>query len=209
MTVTTDEGQTEVVAPARPKKTRARPGYAQVKCSHCAGTGHEPGAEIPRSWLPYYERLQELGQVRRERQFLRGKYGEELRSEVYAEIRPAVEEAESIGMTQEDCADALGIGRMALYNIMTGKVGGQGADVHAEKVAARLNAVVPEGHAVRRQAGRRPASSRPRADQKWTDEEVEILKNVALTDQECADQLGRSRKGVQMKRDRLGVRGGE
>ena len=101
------------------------PGKVRPPCTRCLGTGHEPEATIPEAWLPVYEKLQALGREREQWRYARGPSGSAHRATIYRKIRTVVEDAEDAGMTQEEIATALGIGRMALYNILTHQAGGE------------------------------------------------------------------------------------
>lgn len=68
--------------------------------------------------------LKVLGARRAEHSTSRRTAGRIALDAVYADIRAVVPEAERVGLTRIQVAEALGIGRAALYNILSGKAGG-------------------------------------------------------------------------------------
>lgn len=139
--------------------------------------------EVRRSWKAVAEQLAKAGVRRADHSSRRGRVGAALREPVQDEIRRLWRTAAELGMPVQTIADLLGVSRQAAYNIRDDKMGGSSYYEH----------VLPG----------------PREHKNWTDSEIQVLNDLSLTNQECADLLSRSLNGVALKRKRLGLVGAD
>jgi hypothetical protein len=139
---------------------------------------------VRRSWKTVAEQLASAGVIRAGLSTPRGHVGSELREPVREKIRQIWKEAYRLSMPIKTVADLLGVTRQTVYDILGDLVAEMSPPMSKEEKAPK----------VRRMPGPHPPN-RP-----WTDAEVEVLKNLTLTDRECADQLNRHVTAVRMKR---------
>lgn len=95
---------------------------AAEKCRHCGGSGYEPPTEADRAQL--LADLREAGSRRAEHSSSRTLAGRQALNQAFEDIRVLAAEAERLRVTKLEVAEAVGLKRAALYNILSGKAGG-------------------------------------------------------------------------------------
>jgi hypothetical protein len=94
----------------------------RAECRHCGGTGLEPGLTEAQAAL--LAELREAGERRAKYSTARSTIGRLSLDEAYRDIRVLAAEADRLQLTKVQVAEAVGVKRAALYNILTGKAGG-------------------------------------------------------------------------------------
>lgn len=92
------------------------------KCRRCGGTGLEPGPTAAQQAV--LDELQELGERRKLHSASRTLAGRTELAAAYTDIRSATARAKKLKLPVLQVAEALGMSRSALYDILSGKAGG-------------------------------------------------------------------------------------
>jgi hypothetical protein len=95
-----------------------------VACTHCGGSGYEPVGPTPEEREALLAQLREAGDRRATYSAHRTLAGRQELAAAYQDIRVLAAEAGRLGITKLQIAEAVGLKRAALYNVLTGKTGG-------------------------------------------------------------------------------------
>ena len=93
-------------------------------CTHCGGSGYEPVGPTPEEREALLGQLREAGERRALHSAQRTLAGRQELAAAYQDIRVLAAEAGRLGLAKIQVAEAVGLKRAALYNVLTGKTGG-------------------------------------------------------------------------------------
>lgn len=93
-------------------------------CTHCGGSGYEPVGPTPEEQEALLVQLREAGERRAAHSAQKTLAGRRELEAAYQDIRVLAAEAGRLNLTKLQVAEAVGLKRAALYNVLSGKTGG-------------------------------------------------------------------------------------